>query len=54
MKKFIELVERAEIDYIAAVDPEDLKPKSIVDGPIMFALAVKIGGVRLIDNCITK
>jgi len=52
MKKFIELVEGAEIDYIEAVDPENMKPKSEVDGPTMFALAVKIGGVRLIDNCV--
>lgn len=54
MKKFIELVEEAEIDYIEAVDPDNMKPKISVDGRTMFALAVKIGGVRLIDNCIVE
>lgn len=52
MRKFIQLVDGAEIDYIEAVDPENMKPRGKVAGPTMFALAVKIGGVRLIDNCI--
>lgn len=52
MRKFIELVEGAEIDYIEAVDPDEMTVKDKVEGSTMFALAVKIGGVRLIDNCI--
>lgn len=40
----------AEIDYIEIRDPETLEPVSIVDRPILMALAVKIGKARLIDN----
>lgn len=39
-----------EIDYIAVVDPETLDPMEIVDRPARMALAVKVGGTRLIDN----
>jgi len=52
MRKFIELVEDARIDYIEAVDPVTLEPKISVDGPTLFALAVFIGKTRLIDNSI--
>ncbi len=54
MRKFIELVDGAEIDYIEAVDPDSMEPKSVVNGPTMFALAVKIGDTRLIDNIIIE
>ena len=54
MRSFIELVKCAEIEYIEAVDPEDITPKQTVDSPTMFALAVKIGETRLIDNCIVN
>jgi len=54
MRSFIELVEGAEIEYIEAVDPDDMTPKQKVDRPTMFALAVKIGKTRLIDNCIVN
>ena len=54
MEAFILLVEGAQIDYIEAVNPEDMSPKKIIDGPTMFALAVKIGKTRLIDNVVVK
>ena len=54
MRSFIELVKGAEIEYIEAVNPDDLTPKQTVDSPTMFALAVKIGNARLIDNCIVN
>jgi len=50
MRKFIELVEGAKIDYIEAVDPDTLEAKTTVEGPTMFALAVFIGRTRLLDN----
>ncbi len=50
MRKFIELVEDAKIDYIEAVDPNTLEAKTAVEGPTMFALAVFIGRTRLLDN----
>ena len=52
MRGFIELVEGAEIGYIEAVDPEEMTPIKTVEGSTMFALAVRIGGTRLIDNCV--
>jgi pantoate--beta-alanine ligase len=40
----------AEIDYITISDPQTLAELSAVDRPALMALAVKIGGVRLIDH----
>ena len=37
------------IDYVAAVDPDTIEPWS-GQGPCMLAAAVRLGGVRLIDN----
>lgn len=40
----------AEIDYVNLVDPETLDDASAIRGPVLMALAVKIGRTRLIDN----
>jgi pantoate--beta-alanine ligase len=40
----------AEIDYVRVVDPETLEDAAEVRGPVVMALAVKIGKPRLIDN----
>lgn len=40
----------AEIDYVRVVDPETLEDAAVVGGPVVMALAVKIGKPRLIDN----
>ncbi len=43
----------AEIDYIALVDNETLEPiDRISQRPVLIAVAVNIGGVRLIDNVV--
>jgi pantoate--beta-alanine ligase len=42
----------AEIDYLAVCDPETLDDVQKIDHPALMALAVKIGGTRLIDNTI--
>ena len=42
----------ATIDYIALCDPQTLDPVPVVDGPVLMALAVKLGKSRLIDNMI--
>lgn len=39
-----------EIDYIELCDDETLKPVGEVVRPVLAVLAVRIGGVRLIDN----
>ncbi|UCH00313.1 MAG: pantoate--beta-alanine ligase [Deltaproteobacteria bacterium] len=43
-----------EIDYIAICDPEELTDIGIIDRPSLFALAVRVGKARLIDNVIVR
>lgn len=40
------------IDYIAVCDPSTLDAVTAIDGPVLMALAVKVGRARLIDNMI--
>jgi len=42
----------ARIDYVAVVDPETLEPVASLSGPTLVAIAVRIGGTRLIDNVV--
>jgi pantoate--beta-alanine ligase len=42
----------AEVDYLEFRDPETLVPLQQADERTLLALAVRIGAVRLIDNCI--
>ena len=42
----------AQLDYLEFRDPETLAPLQQADGGTLLALAVRIGAVRLIDNCI--
>jgi pantoate--beta-alanine ligase len=43
-----------EIDYISLCDPETLEDIKIIDTRVLVAMAVRIGGKRLIDNCIVE
>jgi len=43
-----------EIDYISICHPDTLEELDIIDGPCLFALAVKVGKPRLIDNVILE
>ncbi len=52
MQEVILSAEDAEIDYIALVDPETLEPIKKFTTRTLVALAVKIDGTRLIDNCL--
>ncbi len=52
MQEVILSAEDAEIDYIALVDPETLEPIEKITTRTLAALAVKIDGTRLIDNCL--
>ena len=54
MTGFISQVEGAELEYIEAVDPDDMTPVENISGETLIALAVKIGHTRLIDNTIVK
>ena len=38
------------IDYVTVVDPETLEPVHQITGPVLMAVAVRIGNARLIDN----
>lgn len=40
------------IDYVAAIDPITLKNADHVNGPVVLALAARVGATRLIDNLI--
>jgi pantoate--beta-alanine ligase len=40
----------AELDYVSIADPETLVERDTVDGAVLLSLAVRIEGVRLIDN----
>lgn len=52
MRGLIEKKKSAKIDYLAAVDMNNLKPVKRVTRNCLIALAVKIGKARLIDNII--
>ena len=39
------------IDYISVVDKDTLSAKKEIDSRSVLALAVRVGGTRLIDNC---
>ncbi len=42
------------IDYAEIVDAEDLQPLEVVERPALCAVAVRFGGVRLIDNAVLR
>ncbi len=50
MREVILTAQDPAIDYIALVDPRTLQPVEEIRGPVLAALAVRIGGTRLIDN----
>jgi pantoate--beta-alanine ligase len=50
----IEAEPLARIDYVEAVDDEELTPVSAVERPVLLALAVHFGRARLIDNVVLR
>ena len=50
--RVIEKEREAELDYLEFRDQDTLVPLQEADGKTLLALAVRIGAVRLIDNCI--
>ena len=38
------------LEYVEARDPVRLKPMATIDGPVLLALAARVGSTRLIDN----
>jgi pantoate--beta-alanine ligase len=43
---------RIEPEYLDIVDPETLEAVTTIDGPVLVAVAAKVGRARLIDNVI--
>jgi pantoate--beta-alanine ligase len=43
-----------EIDYISVNDADTLSPVSRISGKVLISVAVKLDGVRLIDNIVVK
>ena len=54
IRDMIEAEPLARIDYVEIVDWNELQPVETIDGPILMAVAVFIGNVRLIDNFIVE
>jgi pantoate--beta-alanine ligase len=54
IREIIATAEDARIDYVALVDPETLEPVDRLAARTLAAVAVRIAGVRLIDNCILE
>jgi pantoate--beta-alanine ligase len=50
MKGVITRAGPSEIDYVVAVDPQNLEPATQESPAWLLAVAVRIGGARLIDN----
>jgi len=50
MRRLIQRVKGARVDYIAIVNSETLEPVKEIKGKTLVALAVRIGKARLIDN----
>ena len=44
----------AKLDYLAVCDPETLEPVSRVKGTVVLLGAMRLGGIRLIDNLVVK
>ena len=54
IKKMIQTIPGAKIEYIAFNSWDDLRPRSKLTGEVMISLVVIIEGVRLLDNVIVK
>jgi pantoate--beta-alanine ligase len=50
MEEFIHNYPFTKVQYIEFVDPETLEPVSMIEKPVVCALAVFVGKARLIDN----
>ena len=54
MTDLIQTAPTAKIDYLEAVDDENLTPVSTIDVPTLIALAVQFGQARLLDNTVLR
>ena len=52
MKEVIQREPMAKIDYVQAVNADSIEPVTVMEPPVLVAMAVYIGKTRLIDNFI--
>jgi pantoate--beta-alanine ligase len=52
VRELIESQPLLSIDYVSVVDAEELTPVSSIDKLALLAMAVRVGGARLIDNTV--
>ncbi len=50
MRRVLAEAEPAQIDYAAVADPDTMQLVTCIEGPVLVAVAVRIGPTRLIDN----
>lgn len=43
-----------EPEYVALVDPDSFTPVTVADGPVLVAIAARVGRTRLIDNVVLE
>lgn len=51
-RRILEDTPGVRIEYVEAVDAETLKPMTVIDRPVVVAIAVQVGSTRLIDNMV--
>lgn len=49
-EKYINSFDETTIDYLSVCDPDTLDEVTVINKPVLFALAVIVGSTRLIDN----
>ncbi len=54
LRSHIEAAGPCTIDYVAVADQETMALKETIDGPLLIALAVRVGPARLIDNTVIE
>jgi pantoate--beta-alanine ligase len=54
IREVIESEPLARIDYVEAVDFDNIETVETIDGTVLVAVAVYIGKTRLIDNMIIQ
>ncbi|MGH7256099.1 MAG: 4-phosphopantoate--beta-alanine ligase, partial [Nitrospirales bacterium] len=54
MLRRLDLEPQARLDYVSVCDPRTLQPVTRVRGRVVLLGAIRIGGVRLIDNVVVR
>lgn len=53
-KEYAVALPMGEADYIEIVDPDDIVPVKDISGPVLAAVAIRLGKARLIDNILIE